>query len=58
MSRQVRNGIRFPASLYSNLRQFTETIKFSPGLIRHCEVGMDFPLIDIFFNYFQQLWTW
>src|SRR5215831_2178446 len=37
-----------PHSLYPNLRQFTETIKFSYGLIRHCEVGMDFPLINIF----------
>jgi len=37
-----------PHSLYPNLRQFTETIKFSYGVIRHCEVGMDFPLINIF----------
>jgi hypothetical protein len=35
-------------SLYPNLRQFTQTIKFSYGLVRHCEIGMDFPLIGIF----------
>jgi hypothetical protein len=37
-----------PASSYPNLRQDTQTVKFSFGLFRNCEVGMDFPLIVIF----------
>jgi hypothetical protein len=35
-------------SSYPNLQQDTQTIKFSYGLFRNCEVGMDFPLIVIF----------
>lgn len=37
-----------PNSSYPNLRQDTHTVKFSYGLFRNCEVGMDFPLIAIF----------
>ena len=37
-----------PRSSYPNLRQDTQTIKFSYGLVSNCEVGMDFPLIAIF----------
>jgi hypothetical protein len=37
-----------PHSSYPSLRQDTQTIKFSYGLFRNCEVGMDFPLIIIF----------
>jgi hypothetical protein len=37
-----------PNSSEPNLRQDTQTIKFSFGLFRHCEVGMDFPLIVIY----------
>jgi hypothetical protein len=37
-----------PRSSYPSLRQDTQTIKFSFGLFRNCEVGMDFPLIVIF----------
>lgn len=37
-----------PASSQPNLRQDTQTIKFSFGLLRHVEVGMDFPLIVIY----------
>jgi hypothetical protein len=37
-----------PSSSYPSLRQDTQTIKFSYGLFRNCEVGMDFPLIIIF----------
>jgi hypothetical protein len=37
-----------PHSSYPSLRQDTQTIKFSYGLFRNCEVGMDFPLIAIF----------
>jgi hypothetical protein len=36
-----------PASSLPNLRQDTHTVKFSYGLFRNCEVGMDFPLIMI-----------
>jgi len=35
-------------SSYPNLRQDTQTIKFSYGLFRAGEVGMDFPLLTIF----------
>jgi len=35
-------------SSYPNFRQDTQTIKFSCGLFRSCEVGMDFPLLTIF----------
>jgi outer membrane putative beta-barrel porin/alpha-amylase len=37
-----------PAGSFPNLRQDTQTIKFSVGAFRQCEVGMDFPLITIF----------
>ena len=37
-----------PRSSYPSLHQDTQTIKFSYGLFRNCEVGMDFPLIVIF----------
>jgi hypothetical protein len=37
-----------PHSSYPNLGQDTQTIKFSYGLFRNCELGMDFPLIAIF----------
>ncbi len=37
-----------PRSPYPAVRQDTQTIKFSYGLFSNCEVGMDFPLIDIF----------
>ena len=37
-----------PRSSYPNLRQDTQTIKFSYGLFHNCEVGMDFPLLVIF----------
>src|SRR6476646_3486333 len=37
-----------PGSSFPNLRQDTQTIKFSVGAFRQCEVGMDFPLIIIF----------
>jgi hypothetical protein len=37
-----------PLSSHPNLRQDTQTVKFSYGLFRNCEVGMDFPLIVIF----------
>jgi len=37
-----------PDSSYPNLRQDTQTIKFSYGLFRNCEVGMDFPLLVIY----------
>jgi hypothetical protein len=33
---------------FPNLRQDTQTIKFSYGAFHQCEVGMDFPLIMIF----------
>ena len=36
-----------PRSAYPNLRQDTQTIKFSYSPFRNCEVGMDFPLITI-----------
>ena len=37
-----------PGSSAPSLRQDTQTIKFSYGLLPGCEVGMDFPLITIF----------
>ena len=37
-----------PNQSFPNLRQQTHTIKFSYGLFRNCEVGMDFPLLIIF----------
>ena len=37
-----------PDSSFPNLRQDTQTVKFSYGAFRQCEVGMDFPLISIF----------
>jgi len=39
-----------PRSSLPSLRQNTVTVKFSYGLLRDCEVGMDFPLITIFNN--------
>ena len=37
-----------PHSSYPSLRQDTQTIKFSFGAFKNCELGMDFPLITIF----------
>jgi hypothetical protein len=37
-----------PAVNFPNLRQDTQTVKFSVGAFRDCEIGMDFPLIVIF----------
>jgi hypothetical protein len=37
-----------PYGSFPNLRQDTQTIKFSYGAFRQCEVGMDFPIITIF----------
>jgi hypothetical protein len=37
-----------PHSSLPNLRQDTQTVKFSYGLLRNCEIGMDFPFITIF----------
>src|SRR5438552_15297696 len=37
-----------PKDSFPNLRQDTQTIKFSVGAFKNCEVGMDFPLITIF----------
>ncbi len=37
-----------PNQSFPNLRQQTHTVKFSYGLFRNCEVGMDFPLLVIF----------
>jgi hypothetical protein len=37
-----------PLSSFPNLRQNTLTMKFSYGLFRNCEVGLDFPLLAIF----------
>jgi hypothetical protein len=37
-----------PLSSFPNLRQGTQTIKFSYGLLPNAEVGMDFPLIVIY----------
>ncbi|HVZ17064.1 MAG TPA: hypothetical protein VG897_08100 [Terriglobales bacterium] len=37
-----------PFSSRPSVHQDTQTIKFSYGLFRNCEVGMDFPLITIF----------
>src|ERR1041385_3356135 len=37
-----------PGSSAPSLHQDTQTIKFSYGAFRDCEVGMDFPLIVIF----------
>jgi len=37
-----------PDQSFPNLRQQTHTVKFSYGLFRNCEIGMDFPLLLIF----------
>jgi hypothetical protein len=37
-----------PHSSFPNLRQDTQTVKFSYGAFKNCELGMDFPLISIF----------
>src|SRR4051812_6085352 len=37
-----------PKDSFPNLRQDTQTIKFSVGAFKNCEIGMDFPLISIF----------
>jgi hypothetical protein len=37
-----------PDSSFPNLRQDTQTVKFSVGAFKNCELGMDFPLISIF----------
>ena len=37
-----------PDSSFPNLRQDTQTVKFSFGAFKNCEVGMDFPLIVIY----------
>ena len=37
-----------PDSSFPNLRQDTQTVKFSVGAFKNCEVGMDFPMIVIF----------
>jgi hypothetical protein len=37
-----------PPSSFPNLRQNTLTVKFSYGLFRNCEIGLDFPLLAIF----------
>jgi len=37
-----------PGSSFPSLRQDTQTVKFSYGLLQNCEIGMDFPLITIF----------
>jgi hypothetical protein len=37
-----------PSANFPNLRQDTQTVKFSVGAFRNCEIGMDFPLIAIF----------
>jgi len=37
-----------PGSSFPNLRQDTQTVKFSVGAFKNCEVGMDFPMIVIF----------
>jgi hypothetical protein len=37
-----------PDSSFPNLRQDTQTIKFSVGAFKNCEIGMDFPMIVIF----------
>ena len=39
-----------PRSSLPSLRQNAVTVKFSYGILRNCEVGMDFPLITIFNN--------
>jgi hypothetical protein len=46
---ETNNELDFlPGSSVPSLRQDTQTIKFSFGLMHNCEVGMDFPLITIF----------
>jgi hypothetical protein len=37
-----------PRSSYPSLGQDTQTIKFSYGAFRNCEIGMDFPVLAIF----------
>jgi hypothetical protein len=37
-----------PDSSFPNLRQDTQTVKFSVGAFKNCEMGMDFPMIVIF----------
>src|SRR5438105_15304159 len=37
-----------PQDSFPNLRQDTQTVKFSVGAFKNCEIGMDFPLITIF----------
>ena len=37
-----------PGSSFPNLRQDTQTIKFSYSAFRNCEIGMDFPVLVIF----------
>jgi hypothetical protein len=37
-----------PRSSLPNKRQFTQTVKFTYGIFRDTEIGMDFPLIKIF----------
>ncbi len=39
-----------PRTSLPSLRQNAVTVKFSYGMFRNCEVGMDFPLITIFNN--------
>ena len=37
-----------PRVNFPNLRQDTQTVKFSVGALQNCEIGLDFPLIAIF----------
>ena len=37
-----------PKDSFPNLRQDTQTIKFSVGAFKNCEIGMDFPMIVIY----------
>src|SRR3954469_19755020 len=37
-----------PDTSFPNLRQDTQTVKFSVGAFKNCEIGMDFPMIVIF----------
>src|SRR3954469_23661684 len=37
-----------PKDSFPNLRQDTQTVKFSTGAFKNCEIGMDFPMITIF----------
>lgn len=46
-----------PLTSHPSIRQNTLTIKFSYGLFRNCEVGMDFPLLAIFHAGNSQLGT-